>query len=91
VKEAHRDNLQAITHADGTARVQAVSKKDLPTLWQLLDQVEQKISLPVLLNTSFNLKSMPIVCYDTDALRAFVDSDIDLLVIDNTIIKKQGH
>lgn len=91
VKEQYRDKLQAITHVDGTARVQSVSQKDLPVLWKLLDHVEQQIAVPILLNTSFNLKSMPIVCYDKDALKAFVDSDIDILVINNTIIKKQGR
>lgn len=91
VKKDHRHNLQAITHVDGTARVQSVSKHDLPILWKLLDAVEQRIGLPVLLNTSFNLKSMPIVCSDKDALKAFVDSDIDLLVINNTIIGKSDH
>lgn len=89
VKEKYRNSLQAITHVDGTARVQSVSQKELPVLWKLLDRVEQQISIPILLNTSFNLKSMPIVCNDKDALQAFADSDIDLLVINNTIVKKQ--
>lgn len=89
VKEKYRNNLQAITHVDGTARVQSVSQKDLPVLWKLLDCVEKQITIPVLLNTSFNLKSMPIVCSGKDALQAFVDSDIDLLVINNAIVRKQ--
>lgn len=89
VKEKYRRCLQAITHIDGTARVQSVSKKDLPLLWNLLDEVEQRISMPVLLNTSFNLKSMPIVCYVADAVDAYVNSDIDLLVINNSILRKE--
>lgn len=89
VKEKYRNSLQAITHVDGTARVQSVSQKDIPVLWKLLDRVENQISIPILLNTSFNLKSMPIVCNDNDALQAFVDSDIDLLVINNTIVRKR--
>lgn len=89
VKEKYRNSLQAITHVDGTARVQSVSQKDLPVLWKLLDRIEKQISIPILLNTSFNLKSMPIVCNDKDALQAFVDSDIDLLVINNTIVRKR--
>lgn len=89
VKEKYRHLLQAITHIDGTARVQPVSKKDLPLLWNLLDGVEQRISLPVLLNTSFNLKSMPIVCYVADAVDVYVNSDIDLLVINNSILRKE--
>ncbi|MDP2631849.1 MAG: carbamoyltransferase C-terminal domain-containing protein, partial [Candidatus Uhrbacteria bacterium] len=88
VKDKYRGNLQAITHIDGTARVQSVSKKDLPILWKLLDRIEQQLSIPVLLNTSFNLKTMPIVCYDKDAIKAFIDSDIDILVINNSIIRK---
>ena len=90
VKKEHINNLQAITHTDGTARVQSVSKHDLPVLWELLDCIERRISIPILLNTSFNLKSKPIVCNSKDAVEAFVNSDIDLLVINNFILKKRG-
>ncbi len=88
VREEHRDELQAITHVDGTARVQAVEKADLPLLWDLLGAVAEVTGAPVMLNTSFNLKSMPIVCYADDALQAYIDSDIDLLVINDTIFTK---
>lgn len=88
VAKNHQDELQAITHVDGTARVQAVDKKDLPLLWDLLGAVAEATGAPVLLNTSFNLKSMPIVCYADDALQAYIDSDIDLLVINDTVFIK---
>lgn len=90
VNKAHQHELQAITHVDGTARVQAVEKTDLPLLWDLLGAVAEVTGSPVLLNTSFNLKSMPIVCYADDALQAYIDSDIDLLVINDTIFTKEA-
>ena len=88
VRPVHRDNLQAVTHHDGTARVQSVNKKDLPLIWGLLDKVEERSGIPILLNTSYNLKSMPIVCYENDALQSFIDSDLDILVINNLLIRK---
>lgn len=89
VRQQYQDRLQAITHVDGTARVQAISRADLPVLWRLLDVVEQHMGIPILLNTSFNLKARPIVCTATDAVQAYIDSDINLLVINNTLLLKQ--
>ncbi|MEI6228453.1 MAG: carbamoyltransferase C-terminal domain-containing protein [Candidatus Saccharibacteria bacterium] len=89
VREKYRSKLQAVIHIDGTSRAQAVDKKDLPLLWKLLDEIERRTTIPVLLNTSFNLKSMPIVCYKKDAIDSYLNSDIDLLVIDNEVIRKR--
>jgi carbamoyltransferase len=88
VRNDARNELQAITHIDGTARVQTVSKREMPLIWNILDRLEHLISVPIVLNTSFNLKSMPIVCTEDDALNAYVTSDIDLLVINNYVIYK---
>jgi len=90
VKEEYRKSLQAVTHIDGSARVQTIFKSELPNLWKLLDRVEQKIEMPILLNTSYNLHSMPIVSNDVVAIDAFVHSDIDLLIINNVIIRKKA-
>lgn len=89
VREEHRSQLQAITHIDGTARVQTVEKEELPFIWEILDNIEKKIGMPILLNTSFNLKQKPIVCTAKNALEAFVESDIDMLVLQNFLIRKR--
>lgn len=89
VRPEYRNRLQAATHVDGTARVQSVEKKDLPLLWKLLDKVGMMTGVPVILNTSFNLKSMPIVCTGDDAIFSFLNSDIDLLVINNYLLEKK--
>ncbi len=84
----YRDKLQAVIHVDGTSRIQAVSKDDLPDIWNLLDFMERNIGIPVVLNTSFNLKGEPIVCCEKDAIRSFINSDIDCMVIGNYYFEK---
>lgn len=88
VDNSYRDKLKAVVHVDGTSRIQAVSKDDLPDIWNLLDFMEKNIGMPVLLNTSFNLKGKPIVCYEEDAIRSFVNSDIDCMVINDYYFEK---
>lgn len=88
VKEEYRDRLPAITHIDGTARVQTVTQKSNPQLYYLLKEFEKIKGIPVLLNTSFNVAGEPIVCSPQDALRCFISCGIDILVIGNFIITK---
>lgn len=86
VRPAYRSLLPAITHIDGSARVQTVQQEDHPRFWTLLDQFERVTGLPILLNTSFNLRDQPIVCTPTEAIDTFVASEIDVLVIHNYVI-----
>ena len=82
----HRDQLGAVTHVDGSARLQTVDKEDNPRFWALLKQFEELTGLPVLLNTSFNLKGQPIVKDPVLALETFVVSKLDALVIGNHLV-----
>ena len=88
VRDRYRDKLQAVIHIDGTSRIQTVSRDDLPDIWSLLDFMEKNTGIPVILNTSFNLKSEPIVCYEDDAIRSFIKSDIDCMVINDYYFEK---
>ena len=81
--------LPAITHADGTARVQLVSKKTNPRYHELIHQFHKLTGFPILLNTSFNLRGEPIVSSPADALKTFFWSDMDLLVLNDYLITKE--
>lgn len=81
VREAKRAGLAAITHVDGTARVQTVREHANPLLHSLLLAVEPAIGAPVLLNTSFNLDDEPVVCAPGDAVRTFAKSSLDALAL----------
>lgn len=80
----------AIVHADGTARVQTVSRKDSPLFWQLLDHFEVLTGIPLVLNTSFNLKGDPIVNGVKDAIATFYTSGMDVLIMGNYQVLKPG-
>lgn len=88
VRPEARRRLAAVTHADGTARVQTVRREDNPFLHRLLGIVGDSTGVPVLLNTSLNLRGEPIVETPADAIDVFVRSPIDVLVLGDRIARK---
>jgi carbamoyltransferase len=80
--------LPAITHVDGSARVQTVHHQTNPRLHDLISAFNQKTGCPILVNTSFNVRGEPIVCTPEDAFRCFMKTDIDVLVVENCILFK---
>lgn len=88
VRPEYQHSLPSITHVDGTARVQTVEKNEHPLYWRLLDKFEAKTGLPMLLNTSFNVRGQPMVCSAQEALETFLNVDIDALFIENIIFCK---
>jgi carbamoyltransferase len=88
VKEK-RDQLGAITHIDGTARPQFVRKDINPLYHKLIQSFGKKTGIPVILNTSFNLKGEPIVNTTKEAMSTFKRSGIDTLVVGTFIIEKR--
>lgn len=83
-----RAKIPATVHVDGSARPQWVRKETNPRYWSLIDEFRKLTGIPVLMNTSFNLASEPIVHTPEDAIRSFSRSDIDALVIENYLIDK---
>lgn len=81
--------LPAATHIDGTSRVQTVTEKNNPLYYKLLKEVGRLTGLPVVLNTSFNLKDQTITLTPAQAIQRFINSDIDVLVINNFLIFKR--
>jgi len=81
-------SLPAITHVDGSARIQTVDRASNPRFACLLEKFEDRTGCPLLLNTSFNMKDEPIICSPIDALLCFVRSQIDTLVIEDFLIDR---
>jgi len=88
VRGDKRELLPAITHVDGTARVQTVTRDANPEMFELLAAFEQEAGVPVLLNTSFNVKGEPIVCTPEDAVACFANTGMDFLVIGRNVVGK---
>jgi carbamoyltransferase len=88
VRREHRARLGAVTHVDGTARVQVVDAAMAPRLHALLMAYGARSGIPVLLNTSFNLAGEPIVARAAEAYSTFRRSDMDLLVVEDRLVWK---
>ncbi len=89
VKPEHRATLPAVTHVDGTARVQAVFQEYSPLYYGLIERFGRATGVPVVLNTSFNLRGEPIVTTPENAFSTFSRSEMDCLVLGNFLIDKQ--
>ncbi|MCX6142775.1 MAG: nodulation protein [Ignavibacteriales bacterium] len=90
VLEHKRELIPAVTHVDGTARVQTVSRNTNPLFWELIAAFKDITGVPVVLNTSYNVKNEPIVCSPKDALSCFLSTDIDCAAIGNFFVQKVG-
>ncbi|MHC4818626.1 MAG: carbamoyltransferase family protein [Planctomycetota bacterium] len=88
VRPEVRDKVPAIVHVDGTARVQTVREKDNPFFYGLLRAFEDRTGVPVLLNTSFNVRGDPIVEAPMDAMECFLYTHLDALVMYDWIVRK---
>ncbi|SHM36530.1 carbamoyltransferase family protein [Bradyrhizobium lablabi] len=88
VRPEWRDKIPAIVHVDGTARVQTVREATNPMLYRLLKEFEALTGVPVLINTSFNIKGEPIVETPEDAVACFLNTGIDNLVLHDTVVTK---
>lgn len=86
-----RSSIPAVTHVDGSARIQTVSDKVNPLMHRLLTAFDGLTDCPVLVNTSFNVRGEPIVCTPADALRCFLSTDIDYLAIGSYLLEKKAQ
>lgn len=82
------DIIPAVTHVDNTARLQTLNKEDNESLYDLIEQYMQLTNVPVILNTSFNIADEPIVETYNDAIRCFISTNIDGLILENYYIEK---
>ncbi len=84
-----RSTIPAVTHVDYSARIQTVDGERHGRLYRLLKMFDKSTGCPMLVNTSFNVRGEPIVCTPEDALRCFLATDMDLLVLENFIVQKR--
>ena len=80
--------IPAVIHTDKTARIQSISKDQNPTVFKLIKEFAKISKVPVLINTSFNIKGEPIVETPDDAIKTFIKSDIDYLILHDYLIQK---
>ncbi len=84
-----RSDVPAITHVDYSARIQTVDVERNPRLHALLRAFKAETGYGILVNTSFNVRSEPIVCTPEDAYRCFMRTGIDVLVLENFVLDKK--
>ena len=90
VRKNKKDIIPAVVHVDDTCRVQTVNKAVNKEFWNLINQFKKRTTIPVLLNTSFNIKGQPIVNTSEDAINCFLKYKIDILVLGSILIKKRN-
>lgn len=91
VKPEWRSQLGAITHVDGSARLQTVNQQDNPRYWSLINTFGKKTGIPILLNTSFNNHAEPIVDSVNDAVVCFLTTGLNFLVVGDFLVSKRDH
>lgn len=88
VREEYRDKIPAVTHFDGSARMQTISATQNPRTYALLQEVKKRWGIPMVMNTSFNDNGEPIVCSPKDALRCYFGTGFDALAIGSFLLIK---
>ena len=83
-----RSTLPAITHVDMSARIQTVDEDRHGRYWRLMKEFKRQTGCGVIINTSFNIRGEPIVCTPEDACRCFMASDMDVLVLENCVLRR---
>ena len=89
VVKTHSKNIPSATHIDGTCRVQTVSKKQNSKFHKLITEIGSQSGIPIVLNTSFNLKDQTITLTPSAAIERYLSSQIDFLIINNYLIQKK--
>ncbi len=88
VKEDKQSKIPAVTHVDGTARIQTVEKMQNPLYYSVIEEFYKLTKIPLILNTSLNIKGEPLCCSPLDAVNCLLKTDMDYLTIGNYIVSK---
>jgi carbamoyltransferase len=89
IRPNHREAIPAVTHVDGSGRLQTVHKETNPRYYRLIEKFRDITDIPMVLNTSFN-ENEPVVCYPEEALKCFLRTKMDLLVLENFWIARES-
>jgi len=90
VRSGKEGRIPSVTHVDHTARLQTVAREENPRFHRLLEHFEAISGVPVVINTSFNIRGEPIVCTPEDAYNCFLKTDIDFLVMGDFLVEKEA-
>jgi len=82
-------DVPATVHVDGSGRLQVIEREDNPLYYDLIEKYRKLTGVPIILNTSFNVRGEPIVCTPKDAIQCFLKTDIDYLVIGSYVVSKK--
>ena len=90
VAQVKRLEIPAVTHVDGSARVQTVTRDTNPLYWEIIEAFRKRTGCPVIVNTSFNVRGEPIVCTPADSYRCFMRTEMDYLVLETLVLSKNA-
>lgn len=91
IKEKKRVLIPAVTHVDGSGRLQVIRKEQNPRYYTLIKEFGKRSKVPILINTSFNIRGEPIVCTPQDAYKCMMGTGIDYLVMGKYLIKREDN
>ncbi|NCN98902.1 hypothetical protein COU62_04045 [Candidatus Pacearchaeota archaeon CG10_big_fil_rev_8_21_14_0_10_35_219] len=91
IKEKWRNKIPSVTHVDGSGRLQTIRRNQNRQYYDLIKAFGKKSGIPILINTSFNIRGEPIVCTPYDAYKCMMGTGIDYLVIDKFIVKRDNN
>ena len=86
-----KSSIPAVTHVDYSARIHSIDEKRNPKFYNLIKHFKKKTDCPAIINTSFNIRGGPIVCTPEDAYRCFMNTEMDILVIENYVLEKKNQ
>src|SRR6185369_4398607 len=89
VTQVRGSEIPAVTHVDGSARVQTVTRETNPLYWDIIEAFRKRTGCPVIVNTSFNVRGEPIVCTPEDSYRCFMRTEMDYLVLETLVLSKE--
>jgi carbamoyltransferase len=91
IKEEFHKKIPAVTHVDGSGRLQSIRKHQNPDYYDLIKEFGKITGIPILINTSFNIRGEPIVCAPYDAYKCMMGTGIDYLVMDRFLIRREDN
>ena len=89
--QVSRSTIPAVTHVDGSARIQTVERDTNPLFFDVLEAFQARTGCGVLVNTSFNVRGEPIVCTPSEAYSCFMTTAMDVLVMENFVVQKSAQ
>jgi len=90
VREAYRKSIPAVTHFDGSGRLQTVQRDHNPYFYDVISEFEKLTGIPVVLNTSFNINAEPVVLSPDDAISTFFNSGLEYLMMEDVLVGKDA-